>query len=438
MPDGVERSRHSTPIRPILVSVAACGAFVAFSSIAVPGVRPTVIDPAAIRVGFLGLNPILAGFILTELVAVLVPSLRALRTTIEGRIRLRQTSFLVGLAVAAVQIQGILRYSDAIELMDRGSVFHPPTIDPRLILATMLLIGVVAAMTLAWLIDVAGIGVGYSLLLAAMVASNVPQLVSKMSEREDDPRVPCIVVAAFAFGSYRMLRKPPIAGKNARYRLPTAGVEPVHKAILLVPLLLGSALARSFFWPLLPGAIDRNWISLALQLLLTIALSKLLSNIFHRPTTEEDSVALRKATRASTTWLCALVLGAAYINQVAAIPVVFDWLALIGLIAVGMDVAIEIRAHMRHGSMRVLRVVHTLEDSDSLCAELGAAGIPTALRGAHHRALFHFFAPFIPVSVLVPATDAERAEFVALEYSQARSAPPPLPVAPHEGKLAPG
>jgi hypothetical protein len=103
-----------------------------------------------------------------------------------------------------------------------------------------------------------------------------------------------------------------------------------------------------------------------------------------------------------------------------------------------MDVVVEIRAHVNYGSLRALRVVNTLDDSDSLCAELEAAGIPTTLRGAHHRALYHFFAPFIPISVLVPATEAERAEFVALEYGRTRSAPPPFPEAPEVGRLAPG
>jgi hypothetical protein len=79
-----------------------------------------------------------------------------------------------------------------------------------------------------------------------------------------------------------------------------------------------------------------------------------------------------------------------------------------------------------------------LDVSDSLCGALEAAGIATALRGANHRALYHFFAPFIPISVLVPVAEAERAEFVALEHEKTRAEPPPLPASPDKGMLAPG
>jgi hypothetical protein len=254
----------------------------------------------------------------------------------------------------------------------------------------------------------------------------------------EDSLMTHVLICAFAFASYRMLRSRSIAGTSARYRLPTAGVEPVHQAILVALVALQSGLARAFFWPLVPDAIPRSWVTLALQLVLTASLCKVLSNVFHRPATEEDRVALKKATRTSTIWLCALVLGATYFNQIVNTPVLIDWLMLIALVAVGMDVASELRAHWRHGPQHALRVVHRLEDADSLCAELQAAGIATALRGANHRALYHFFAPFIPIGVLVPQPEADRAEFIALEHARTNSAPPPLPATAHEGMPAPG
>ncbi len=96
-----------------------------------------------------------------------------------------------------------------------------------------------------------------------------------------------------------------------------------------------------------------------------------------------------------------------------------DALLLVALVAVGMDLARELRAVVRSGRQRALRVVHRLEDADALSAALGTAGIDSALRGAHHRALYQFFAPFIPVGVLVAEADAERAEVVAAEHERA-------------------
>ncbi|HEY1099831.1 MAG TPA: hypothetical protein VGF99_12930, partial [Myxococcota bacterium] len=43
---------------------------------------------------------------------------------------------------------------------------------------------------------------------------------------------------------------------------------------------------------------------------------------------------------------------------------------------------------------------------------LDAAGITAHLRGGHLRALDHFFAPYVPIDLLVPAADAERASGV--------------------------
>jgi len=436
-PDQPQGASHGLPIRPIVVSVCACAAFVALSFVRFPGVRAEVVDVARLSVGALGFKPILSAFVLTELVAAFVPGLRPLRYSIEGRARLRHFSFLLAISFATIQTIGFVRYAQAIHLVHEPSVFEPSAYNPYFVMAGLLILGVIATMTLAWIIDVAGIGVGYSLLLVATIVSALVRTLPAVAEV--DALTPTVVlVCAFAFASYRMLRSRAVVGTSARYRVPTAGVEPVHQAIVVALLALESPFARSFFWRLVPEAISRSAVTLALQLVLTVSLSKLFSNIFHRPATEEDGVALKKATRKSTIWLCALVLGAAYANQVASVPVVFDWLMLTALVAVGMDLTSELRAHWQHGPQHALRVVHRLEDADALCAQLQAAGIATSLRGANHRALYHFFAPFIPIGVLVPKAEADRAEFISLEHARTSSAPPPLPETADQGVPAPG
>ncbi len=178
-----------------------------------------------------------------------------------------------------------------------------------------------------------------------------------------------------------------------------------------------------------------------MQFLITLALCRLFSRLFHRPATNEDRAALARATRASTLWLAGLTVGSWIVygsSEAAGGAAGGDVFSLVALIAVGMDLARELRAALRGGRQRALRVVHRLEDADALSAALGAAGIDSALRGAHHRALWHFFAPFIPVSVLVAEADAERAEVVAVEHERAAAAPPPLPSAPEEAAPAPG
>jgi len=436
---------YGLPVRAIIITLLACGAFVALTGIRLPGLRAAVVDASRLNVAMLALKPILAAFILTELVAALVPGLRALRHTTEGRVRLRQTSFLLAFAIATLQIVGVVRYAQAAHLLDEGSLFRRPIMDPSFALAGALLLGVAAVAALAWMVDRAGVGVGYSVLIAAGLASSLVEGTRRALQQAEGDLFSSLfmsffVLGVFALASLRMLRSRPLEGSSARYRLPTPGIEPVHQAVGIAVLALNSGLAQAFFWPLVPALIQPSWVHKGLQLMLTASLCRLLSNLFHRPATEEDRAALAKAARASTLWLCGLTVGSWYVDQVfeTANGASIDSLSLIALIAVGMDLARELRAYSSSGPQQVLRVVHRLEDADSLSAALQAGGIATALRGAHHRALFQFFAPFIPIGVLVARADAERAEIIAAEYERALAEPPALPVTPDEGILAPG
>lgn len=114
-------------MRAIVVTLFACAAFVALNWIPLPGLRAAAIDVSKVSVGMVGLNPIMSGFIVAELVAALVPGFRPLRHTIAGRIRLRQTSFILAFAFTAMQILGVVRYAQTAHLLDEGSLFHRPS-----------------------------------------------------------------------------------------------------------------------------------------------------------------------------------------------------------------------------------------------------------------------------------------------------------------------
>lgn len=411
------------PAGAIAISVFACGAFLAIDALPLPGLKAGV-SPGAFHLASNGLETIVESFILVEVVAVLVPGLRPLRQSAEGRIRLRVTAYFLAAAFALIKVFRVLRH--AADLLEQSSLLRPHAFDPRVAVAAALLGGALAPILLARLIDARGIGVGYSLLIATGLAAILARAAHHLiTEGDGDVLLPLVLLAGFGFAAFAMLR----SAAHREFRLPTSGIEPVHQAVVLAMLALGTGFAQSFFWPWVPPAIDRLWVTRALQLLLTVALCRLFSRLFHKPRTEEATLALRRATRASAAWLCALTAASWYVDHVyssAAIGTV-DALSLIAIVAVGMDLAHEFQAWLRRGDQRVLRVLDRLEDADALSAALHAQGIEPALRGAHHRSLFHFFAPFVPISVLIAEADVERGEVVAVEHERALAAPPPMP-----------
>ena len=52
---------------------------------------------------------------------------------------------------------------------------------------------------------------------------------------------------------------------------------------------------------------------------------------------------------------------------------------------------------------------------------LSAAGIPAFPRGRRHRTLWNFFAPFVPVEILVPIEHAPRAEALLVPFAGSTS-----------------
>lgn len=425
------------PLRPIAVTLLACAAFIALLQFPIPGL-PAHSPLDALRVGSLGITPILEGFILVELVAVAIPGLRRLRTTAEGQALLRRQALTVALLIVAFQTFGIMRYAQSLKELDSASILRPGAADPRLSLGVFLPLGVGAIVALASLIDTAGIGAGYSLLIATGSGFLlVGGLLQAMQQTSTESFLRFLLpLAIFGVAAWKMLATAPYRGSRARYRLPTPGLEPVHYGVLIAFAALQTNLAGGILWPLVPKGVERVWAWRAVQLLATLGWCTLLSRVQHRAATQPDQDALARAGRASTLWLAALTIGTWFVDDAATGGRAgVDVFALVALIAVGMDLRGELKATWRLGRQRVLRELHRLEDADALSAALGAAGIESALRGAHHRALYQFFAPFIPIGVLVAERDLERATVVAHEHEMEVAAPL---FAPPEGAPTPG
>jgi hypothetical protein len=77
--------------------------------------------------------------------------------------------------------------------------------------------------------------------------------------------------------------------------------------------------------------------------------------------------------------------------------------------AVILDLVAEWRFRRRHGALVPVWPLHRLYAVDPALDLLHAAGIPAHPRSVHARTLLQFFAPYLPVDLLVPEADAARA-----------------------------
>jgi hypothetical protein len=402
----------NTKFSPLAVTLLACAAYAGLAFVPLPGLPPevqTLPVPGVLSVGAIGAVPIVSGFILVEIIAALVPALRPLRGTAQGRTQLRRAAHLVALPLALVQIYAV------VEELRRARVGDLPAVpsvtpSPLLLTAAALLFGVLMARVLAKLIDVAGVGAGYSLLIASSSSVSVVRALYDMRSDllENDPLRQFLPLALFFGVALRMLTIAPYAGIHARYRLPLSGLMPVHLRFLLAAVGLRPYLAQTWVRLLLPAGTKTIWPGRALELMIALLLCLLWSKLFHRACADEDRAAWRRALNATAIWIVALfaiswwtVFDASSLNA--------RLFSAVAMVAAVLDLSRELRFR-RKGRLRAIRVVHELDTADQLAAVLREAGIDAELRGAHHRALYQFFGPFIPVSVLVAESDVPLAE----------------------------
>ena len=91
---------------------------------------------------------------------------------------------------------------------------------------------------------------------------------------------------------------------------------------------------------------------------------------------------------------------------------------LVAVVAVVLDVVAEAAAIRRHGGLVAVWPEHRLYAVDGALAALERGGIPSLARSVHQRVLWHFFAPFIPIQIMVPRERAEEAGTLLLDHFQ--------------------
>jgi hypothetical protein len=128
-----------------------------------------------------------------------------------------------------------------------------------------------------------------------------------------------------------------------------------------------------------------------------------------------DASAAGGALTLAHRWSLALVgLGAALPILAAelgigTIPSRFGLIAAITLVAVLADLRGEWRARAGGRALVPIRALHRVYEAGPVLRALASAGIDGHARSGHFRALFHVFAPYAPIEILVPEQRAAEA-----------------------------
>ena len=384
------------------------------------GMRGTL-DVSALSVASLGLSPVLSAFALVELVALVIPALRPRRHTPEGRRALGRVTLVLAIVFAGVQGFFVARWLSGFEhsMRSLGAPIFEGGLGAELLVALTLVAGTMALVALAFLIDRYGLGSGFAILLVAPLAAEVLPAIARVVMRGDVAPLEIVLVialaAATALGVRRALTwRAPIDRAVAAdgLRLPTSGVVPIYIAASLMMLCRQVAALAS---------LDARWlqpgdtIGFVVENTLVVAIGAALSLAFFRGV--RDRLARSRAIVMSLALLVALVAVAGAPALLLRVGLRVDVLGLAFAVALLLDLTAEWRARRELGALTPVWPLHRVRSVDAVMRVLDDAGVRAHVRSVHQRALFHFFAPWLPMDVMVAPPDAARATALLRDHA---------------------
>jgi hypothetical protein len=363
-----------------------------------------------------GLGPFLSAFFLVELAALSVPRWEPLRHGgPSGRGRLLAATARLGLVLATVQALSVAVYLGRLGLLEKDARFS------RLIVELTLVTGTCVLFVLAFVLDRAALGGGFAVLTTAFsAASALPAL--RLFKQDAWGLLTIVVVCA---GTVIVLKWRPAHALP----LPACGVVPL---VWSAALLSGTqALAAFGIWREPLRAFTAGGAAGASFLAVAAAAAIGLGFLFNRPSKVAafDPDAAGRVTR-SVVLSAAFVLALGILGRFLAHRLMpdcsearcaeFSVIPLVAMTALVLDVIAEARAVRQHGELVSVWPEHRLYAVGSAIDTLAGSGIPALPRSVHQRALWHFFAPFIPIQIMVPRAQAEEAARLLQEHLPAR------------------
>lgn len=409
----------------LLVTVASALSVFALSRAPLFGMRQSVAGPSedlsGLRLLQVGMAPFISGFLLVEIVALLLPPLRARRVgSAAERAPLNTIALILGSGMLVLQLINIVRYTEA----THGGLPPPAVLWTQLLLAHALMLGLTVAIS-RW-----GLGNGFAVVIAATTINQILIAVDELARASASPETPLgarllpvllllaavgVVIrfarAARKFGEGKPSAVPfPVSGLSA---WSTAG------ALMSLPATLAIWLGDE-----VQRVLQSSWsLYTAVMAFLAVDVALLLGFLFFRPRTVGqlwarwnpgiDETGVVVAARALLPKALALAVAAtvgvplllaALAYQQGSIPV-GGALALVLVVAlVIVDLADEWTFRQRHGSVVNVRPVQRTAEVEPIVFALREKGIEAYAQSFCFRVTEQFFAPYAPVGILVPAS----------------------------------
>ena len=371
----------------------------------------------------LGMRPLILGYMLVEFFALLVPEWRPLRVgNPAGRARLHRAALLIGMFLALPQAVVI-----TVGLESTG-VTRNYGVGFRAITVLTLLGATGVLVALARIVDREGLGSGFSILL---LADLVPQIFGPMGGAFWAAQSGAIPYAVFFNG---VLSAAALVGVTlwmfSPFRLPASEGFP-HPSLISRPacgvapfttvmgIMAGAAALIRLSSP--GHTLDPQSSSyLPTALLMSVGAAVLFAFLFNRPDriaktwkslspNPPEGIPRLKAVMLE----CVLFIVVAVLVEVWAVqrigiyaPTTVSILLATGIVC---DLVREWRAKESDPHLTPVWEIHQTYAVAPAMRLLEAERIRAFAKGTRLRSLLQFFGPYVPVQILVPAADAQRA-----------------------------
>ncbi len=413
------------PARQALVTLAVLLVCLGAQKLTLPGVpSPAPSQPHAISNSLLvlGVQPLLSGFVLVELVALIIPAWRPLRTGRRaGREKLRYASLIVGMVLALGQAFFMAVALEKTASSTVGDGFR--------IITVLILLGATAALiALARIVDEAGLGGGFPVLMLVFALPHIAKplgqaysafhhgaLTASALQTEAFGLALLVGATLWFFSPYALPANEPWEHPALLSR-PACGVAPLHlgAGMLTYLTLVVKMYSGQTIYP--------SWRSDVATLVLSISAAMGFAFLFNQP--DRFSRVWRSLSPVPPECLpriksvmpeCVLFIGLAVLVETGLVRVVGNGgvpsaIAVILVTGIIADLIREFRARTE-STARLVPVweIHQVYAVPPAMRLLQAQGFHPFAKGLRLRSLLQFFGPYAPIAILVPAAEAQAA-----------------------------
>lgn len=386
----------------------------------------------------LGVTPLLVGFVLVELFALVVPALRRRRLG-DPKLRgqLTRAALITGALVALLNGISQAMWMENVGYQFGGGWGPGLVVDYgwafRLETGLLMLTGTALFALGAWAIDRFGLGRGYAVLLLAGFAFELPSALAKVWRVISSGMLTIfgigfagVVLVAAIMGLLLFFRLGDRKVGRAPIRLPVCGTFPLELALLIGMLPMTLAMFVRWDWldalgmRLVPGSLE--WLGLQVGMIVIWAVP--ISTMFYwrrrKVLGEPDYRRFWWTARlASIGLLSAMALADYLFSAGGPIGLYVLWpgaLTVVFGVALAADLWAEVRARWNAPDGVDLKAVEVHQDlSDALASAKVYAATqpdqPVTVTGQRFRSLTYFFAPYAPIVLLGPPDTRAREPF---------------------------